>query len=61
VRVLAARELTPPVPEIVLLKVMSSERLKASVPLSVTAPPPTEPVVPLFPTWSVPAEMSVVP
>ena len=42
--------LTPPLPLIVVATVRLSERLKASVPLSVTAPPPSVPVVEPLPT-----------
>ena len=41
-------------------KVMLSERLKASTPLSVTLPA-MEPVVPPLPSCRVPAEMTVPP
>ena len=50
-----------PVPEMTLATVTASERLKARVPLSVTAPVPSVPVVPPAPTCRVPAEIVVVP
>ena len=49
-----------PVPVMTPAKVMLSERLKASTPLSVTLPA-IEPVVPPLPTCSVPALIVVPP
>lgn len=50
-----------PDPVITLPTVITSDRLKASVPLSVTAPEPSDPDVPPAPTCSVPAEIVVPP
>ncbi|GJD43422.1 hypothetical protein AFCDBAGC_1274 [Methylobacterium cerastii] len=51
---------TLPVPETVPAKVIASERVNASVPLSTTLPT-IEPVVPPAPICSVPAEIVVPP
>ena len=50
----------PPVPVMAWAMLTSSERLKAKVPLTDTAPVPNEPVVPALPTCKVPALMVVV-
>lgn len=53
---------TVPEPEITAGNASESLRLKMSVPELVTAPWPSEPVVPPSPTWSVPPELiEVVP
>ena len=52
---------TVPVPEMAPATVSASDRLKVRMLLSTTAPVPRVPVVPPAPTWSVPAEMVVVP
>jgi hypothetical protein len=52
--------MTPP-PVIGFAKVNASLRLKTSVELTLTVPPPSVPLVPPSPTWSVPDWMSVRP
>jgi len=52
---------TLPVPLITLAMVSASLRLKASVPLLVTLPEPSEPLVEPLPTWRVPAPIVVPP
>ena len=50
-----------PVPLMSLAKLKLSERLICSVPLLITAPVPSVPVVPPLPTSSMPAEIVVAP
>ena len=60
VKALLPSWLTPPVPEMSWVTVKSSLRLKAKVPVTFTAPVPSEPVVPPLPTCNVPALTLVV-
>ena len=51
--------LNVPAPETAWLTVRSSERLKAKLPATVTAPVPKVPVVPPLPICKVPASTAV--
>ena len=53
--------LRAPAPPMALAAVSELLRLKTSVALFVTAPVPSEPVVPPLPTWSVPLPIVVAP